>query len=212
MPVVETASVMAESHLWLVWSRIAIKNEAAAHDAMRRFLDPATPSNQNSDALGEEQEVAMVAISSACFALEALRADIATRAGPLPQPPKLADEERNAGDWCASALEVAADISGATAADWRIAMHDLFARRIVSVHFKSAMAGLVEHPGGGGKVSLENAMFCAPAAAVAVDVLLDALEALLTVPKPPIAEFAPHHGHSVNDLRGLRTLLGENGD
>ena len=164
-------SITSQMLLWISWSRIAIKQEAAAHNARQRATGLNQEGRYCGDELNEELEAVLVVITASANALEAVYGGLLTRA------PSLVPPDNTRPDWrkILLALEACFELDPQKLRSWRTRFERLFAiKRNAVVHFKEPSRALEVHPLGL-RTSPEHCEYTLEEAELSVEVVLDVL-------------------------------------
>jgi hypothetical protein len=196
------AHVAAETHMWIVWSHIALDQEELSNEARQRLLEePIGPGFIR--AMDAEWHAALITVAAVSHALEAFRNSVENVVSLPPPPPRYPTRER-----IVDVLAHAFGIDSTTEVKWRGELAWLFPLRNKAVHFRSSPKELTEHPSGRTKVAPENLDYSREAARRAVGVLLEVLGDCLdrASDRPePIATWSKQFAGTIEDLRQRRS-------
>jgi len=168
---VEGFSITSQMLLWISWSRIAIKQEAAARSARQRATELNQKGKYCGDELNEELEAVLVVITASANALEAVYGGLLARA------PSLVPPDNTRPDWqkILRALEVCFELDPQKLQSWRSRFERLFAiKRNAVVHFKEPSRALEVHPLGL-RTSPEHCEYTLEEGELSVELFLDVL-------------------------------------
>lgn len=168
---IEGFSITSQMLLWISWSRIAIKQEAAARSARQRAKWLNQEGKYCGDELNEELEAVLVAITASANALEAVYGGLLTRA------PSLVPPDNTRPDWqkILLALEACFELDPQKLQTWGSRFERLFAiKRNAVVHFKEPSWALKVHPLGL-RTSPEHCEYTLEEAELSVGLILDVL-------------------------------------
>lgn len=168
---VEGFSITSQMLLWISWSRIAIKQEAAARSARQRATQLNEEGKYCGDQLNEELEAVLVIITASANALEAVYGGLLIRA------PSLVPPDNTRPDWqkILLALEACFELDPQQLQTWHTRFERLFAiKRNAVVHFKEPSRALEVHPLGL-RTSPEHCEYTLEEGELSVGLILDVL-------------------------------------
>jgi len=195
------AHVTAETHLWIVWSHIALAQERLSEEARQRLLQEPLGA-AFIQAMEAEWHAALITIAGASHALEAFRNSV-EKVAPGPPVPRGHPTREQIIDVLTNAFGIEPTMEAA----WREELKWLFPLRNKAVHFKSSPKELAEHPSGRTKVAPENLDYSREAAGRAVGILLEILATCLNRAADrdePIAGWSAQFRGTIEDLRSRR--------
>jgi hypothetical protein len=158
--------------LWIPWSKIAIKHEAAAVSAAHNVAQLILRGEYTGEAMNDELEASLVVITASANALEAIYGGLAYAAADAVPP------DTTRPDWrkILLALDAAFDLSPAAEARWQPGVSGHFsAVRNAVVHHKETNRGL-RRQAAGVLTSPEMSDWDARRATASVDLLLEVIE------------------------------------
>ncbi len=196
------AEIRLRSHLWMFWTRVALQHETMAK-AARQELQQATPEARSGVMLENEADAALVAITAAAFALEAITREldelVAIPAATLQawrQKPPSADKQ------VLEVLKLAVDPRGLVAA-WTRELAWLFEVRGGAVHYRGVDEPPKAHPVGM-SVAVAQVTYSSENATRAVDLLVGILETCRDKPKPPVRAWSRDMRQIIDELTSRR--------
>jgi len=206
----DDSKIQIRSRLFVFWSRIAVREEAASWRA-RREAEAARDNDAGAEIAGflqREQDAALVAICASAFALDAFYGDL-NELQLVPRPLK-ATWRHNQTPRHAQVLETLKHgfNVGQQSQAWSREFEWLFDLRDGSVHFEGHFAETVPHPMGTG-ISADVAEFRPESATRAVDVMMAVLKTTTQNPKPATAELAASLTRIVSEIEELRRAEGQ---
>jgi hypothetical protein len=169
--------VLIRSNFDLKWFRIAVEHERAALEARDRAVAAPDGSPEMGEAFDDELRAAMVTVTAAAFAIDALYHtidDLLTEA-------ERSRAKRDVGrivETFKNTLEL-----GGRGQAWQASIAALFALRGDLAHFRGEDHEPQPHPTGKSNVSLENVIYTAEEATRAVDLALEVLTVAYTSPR-----------------------------
>jgi hypothetical protein len=188
--------LLVATHMFIIWSRIALKREHEAHEARAKMMR--TPSA--SAHLGDETEATLQAVVATASALEALRHEIAHKVAPA----SLADWEAGPRGTAAQVLATLSLGFGLEGEEWQPRLDALFRRRNQAVHPRWRQQETMPHPSGLHNTSHEHAEFASERAQEACDLLLDLLDHCAGHPRPDLEKWAADVRPSLLALHEIR--------
>jgi hypothetical protein len=199
-------TIKIRTHLWISWTRIAIKHEATAHAVRQEMQQPGA---DQSDLLLQESDAGLDGICAAAFALEALSRELV----PLGGIPKATVEKWRQQEDRPNAENVALEVLSQTFdtrglySSWRGELEWLFEMRDSSVHYEGLFEPPKLHPLGiNAAPAQEN--YSAENVTRAINLLLGILERCRDKPKPPAKQWSEDMRGAVNELIGRRGQAG----
>lgn len=177
-------SITIRHHAWATWATIAIEHERIAWET--RTTAPA-----------DELRPALVAITAAAFALDALYGSSVERFG-VPTPEVSCDESAR---WRRVAEAMRRGVSPASVAEsWRDRIQELFDQRDDAVHFDEVDRPPVWHEPLHSKAAAEHGYWSLERATIAVDLVLDVLISWRDSPSKAAREWSEAYGDLVPSI------------
>lgn len=206
-----TPSILARTHLWIPWSRVATRQAAAAiasRESYQAAVRPVADKRIASNSMADEHEAALSAICAASFAVEA-----ASRAlQDLVLPADLVsswERKRVAEDESSTAMiKRLHQVLLHALIDQDLA-NDLYRRwspivelRNQALHFTEEFRPVAPHPTGT-NTAIEMVNYSAESASEAASVLIDTLNALVNSGRPNMRKWAADLKPAVADLTSI---------
>jgi hypothetical protein len=182
---VSTAALTVGTHLWMHWLQIISERERAAIAARAQVLELGARGERVSDALSEEMQASMVAISGAAHAIDALYGEIKPLV-PVPAATLAAWRANRTGrhDRIFETLKLGCTL-GDRSQRWPKQFHALYLLRGPAVHHGVKHRPAAPHPSGIAHVSQENADYSVENVRESVDLAFDVILTAMRQPKEP---------------------------
>ena len=201
--IVPSPMITIRSHLYLPWARNALRNYAGCRDARSEAMRAATAPGRvgRPAALAREWDAALMSITAASFALEALY-------GALKELKFAPSPGKETAAWLriVETLEAGFDVPG-NGQPLRDDLQWLFRCRNNAVHFQEAYATPGWHPAGT-NVAPEQIVFSLEGSQRAVDVLMEVVELCASRPKLAVTrQWSQERAANFDEIRQLRSTV-----
>ena len=169
------ASIEITHHLWIEWSRIAVKHLRGARAARLRLLARKDAAGNRAEVMQDEYSDSLVTISASAHALDAAYGALQ----PLVTMPQLGNDAAR-HDHIRSALAAGYRLGNDLGRRWNKEFSWLFGLRDAAVHHREVSRPTVPHPIEG-HGSYEAARYCLETSERAIALLLDVLKVMGSV-------------------------------
>jgi hypothetical protein len=208
---VETAgslSIKIRTHMWLPWTRIAMKHEVMAQD-VRRDAQRLPAGGNPSPLLQREADAALVCVCAAAFAIEAFYRRFLQQEFSL-----ISKQDRDGWKKADTAghkrvletLRRGFDLRGVESR-WRTELRWLFKLRGAAVHFTEDWKDPMPHPLGN-NAAPELVAYSAESAERAINLLVDVLVVCRDKPKAKTQKWSEDMRGAIDELIGRRGQAG----
>ncbi len=200
---VPTPGILLSTEFWLVWGRIARREERAAAEA-RASWTAATDSTDESNGRSAELYAGLTAICAAAFSIEALVLTLTEQVMPQQVAAKWLSSDRPPA-FEKRLLETSKQAiaqSGKQVDELVSRFHSVIEKRGHAVHNLSVLEPPVPHPAGG-LSTLASRDYSAEEAADAVDRMSSIYRALVEAPKPKATVWVNMQQLGLRELAGM---------